>query len=355
MQLRVLLLIVLCAPLVWAGPTRTIESRTGKQQPGVRERVDDEGLTFSQSGRETMVGWDELKPRSAYEARKELTSYDDAAERVALADFARKLKLFPEAMEQYEIALALGGLDEAAFEKLAQQIEQEEIAYLTARIDALLKSKAEPEACLEAIKRLKSRYPTHPRNEEYQPHIERLVKILADRKQQEIDAEQQQKESKELAALRKKILKLQEKKVKALRTASKLQDEAKVYIERRSISGLKKKLLEPKGAEKHYKKARQLLRDMVRADRQFQIVDKKQVQREFDAIAKELIECFLPPARLYMRERNYKRAVKMVQKILFYDPIHEEALEMARIIRKNRITFKASDITGIRGPIVTPK
>jgi hypothetical protein len=56
---------------------------------------------------------------------------------------------------------------------------------------------------------------------------------------------------------------------------------------------------------------------------------------------------------MMMRERNYRGALKMVQKILFYDPIHEEALDMAREIRKKRITFKASDITGIRGPIVT--
>ena len=79
------------------------------------------------------------------------------------------------------------------------------------------------------------------------------------------------------------------------------------------------------------------------------------MQPQFASYMATVSRGYLPVARLYMRGRNYKGAVRTVQKILFYDPIHEEALEMARVIRKNRITFKASDITGIRGPIVTPR
>ena len=49
-----------------------------------------------------------------------------------------------------------------------------------------------------------------------------------------------------------------------------------------------------------------------------------------------------------MKERNYKGSVKYVRKILLYDPIQEEALEMVEVIRKNRINFKLSDITNAR-------
>lgn len=336
-----------------AGPTRTIEFKTGKKKTVVLDKFDEQGLTFSQAGTQSVVAWDKLTPVSAFGARKELTSYDDAAQRIGLAEFGLRLKLFPEAMEQYEIALALGGLDEAAFEAKAKQVEKAEIAYLTGRIDELLKRKAEPAVCLQAIKRLKQRYPDHPKNAAYQPRIQELVDILAKRKQAELDDATQEKESKESAALRKRIDKLQTKKVTALRKAATMQQESLPLIERRTISGLKKKLLEPRGAERQYKRARACLRDMVKIDPQFTIVKRKQVQDEYDAIAAQLIACYLPVARLYMRERNYKRAVETVQKILFYDPIHEEALEMARIIRKNRITFKASDRSGIKGPIVT--
>jgi len=338
-----------------AGPTRTVQFKDGKKKTVVLEWCDDAKLVYSQAGRKTEIEWSKLMPASAYEARKELTSYDDADARVALAEFARGLKLFPEAMEQYEIALALGGLDERSFEKKAESLEKEEIAYLTGLIDALLKSKAEPTTCLTAIKRLKERYPDHPKNDDYTPHIQALVDILAKAKQSENDAREQAVESKEMAELRKKLDKLQAKRVKAQAKAKKLRGESADPIAKRSISGVKKKLLAPRGAEKYYKEIRKLLRDMYKVDRQFRIIDKKELQKADDATAAALVECYVPVARLLMRERNYKSAAKMVEKILFYDPIHEEALDMGREIRKKRIHFKASDITGIKGPIVTPK
>lgn len=333
--------------------TRTLHFVNGSRKAVVLVSYDEVGLTYRQSKKETKVSWQELTAASSFLARKELTPYDDASKRVKLADFARELRLYPEAMEQYEIALALGGLDENSFEDIAAAVEKEEVTWLTSRIDTLLKSRAEPEQCLSAIKRLRVRYPTHKRNAEYQPHIEELVSILAKRKQGEVDAAKAKVDSADLAKLRKKVDKLLARKKKALLKAKELQDAAPTAIARRSISGVKKCLIEPKGAEKYYKRARGNLRDLVRVDKDFQIVDGKQIQKEYDAIAGELIECFLPVARLYMKERNYRGAVKMVQKILFYDPIHEEALEMARIIRKNRIHFKASDRSGIKGPIVT--
>ncbi|MHC4452604.1 MAG: hypothetical protein ACYS0E_21090, partial [Planctomycetota bacterium] len=186
MLLRAFLLVGVFAVVAAAGPTRTIEFKTGKKKTVVLEKFDDQGLTFSQAGTETKVAWDKLTPVSAFGARKELTSYDDAAQRIDLAEFGLRLKLFPDAMEQYEIALALGGLDEAAFEKKAKEVEKAEIAYLTGRIDELLKKKAEPAVCLQAIKRLKERYPDHPKNAAYQPRIQELVDILAKRKQAEL-------------------------------------------------------------------------------------------------------------------------------------------------------------------------
>ena len=355
MMTRAVFLVALLAAVAAAGTTRTIQFKDGKKKTVVLEACDDAKLVYSQAGKKTEIEWDKLIATSAFEARKELTSYDDPAARLALAEFARKLKLYPEAMEQYEIALALGGLDETSFEKKAEALQKEEIAYLTGLIDKLLKSKAEPTTCLAAIKRLKQRYPDHPKNEKYTPHIQALVDILAKEKQDENDAAAKVAESKEMAALRKQIDKLEAKRAKALAKAKELRDESADPISKRSISGVKKKLLAPRGAERYYKEIRKLLREMVKVDRQFRIIDRKQLQKADDATAAALVECYLPVARLLMRDRNYKGAAKMVEKILFYDPIHEEALEMGRKIRKNRISFKASDITGIKGPIVTPR
>ena len=349
------LLVGLLAAVAAAGPTRMIEFADGRKKTVVLEACNDDVLTYSQVGRKTDVAWAKLKPRSAFMARKELTSYDDPAKRLALAEFARRLKLFPEAIEEYEIAHALGAIDEATYDDKEKQVAKEEVAHLTAVIDTLLKSKAEPTVCLDAIKRLKSRYPDHPKNADYAPHIKALVEILAQRKETEQNKVVEAKESKELAALRKAVEKQEAKIAKALSKAEKVRQNAPDAIKKRSISGIKKALIEPRGAEKYYKQARKLLRDLARIDRQFRIVDRKKLQARFDVIAVDLVECYLPVARMMMRERNYKGAVKLVEKILFYDPINEEALDMGREIRKKRIHFKASDRTGIKGPIVTPK
>ena len=69
-------------------------------------------------------------------------------------------------------------------------------------------------------------------------------------------------------------------------------------------------------------------------------------------IEKLLIDCYVQVARILMKERAYKSAVEYVRKILLYDPIHEEALEMVDEIRKNRISFRMSEITNAR-PRVT--
>ena len=128
MMIRAALLVGLMAAIAAAGTTRTIQFKDGKKKTVVLEECDDAGLVYSQAGNKTEIKWDELMAASAYEARKELTSYDDADARLALAEFARGLKLYPEAMEQYEIALALGGLDESSFEKKAEALQKEEIA-----------------------------------------------------------------------------------------------------------------------------------------------------------------------------------------------------------------------------------
>ena len=348
---RTFALLCLLAAAV-AAESMTLTFKSGKKKSYTLVKADDDALTVMQGGAESTIPWAELTRESAYEARRKLTSYDDPTQRLALSDFARKLNLFPEALEQLEIALALGGLDEASFEKRAAAIEADEVTYLTASVDQLLKTGAEPAVCLAAIKRLKERYPEHPANVRYEPHVKALVEKLAEKAEQEQEAEQQQAEDAALAGLRKEIEKLNLRKVKALDTAAKLHEEGKEAAEKRQVSRVKKRLVEPMGAEKYYKRARSYLREMVRRDKQFRIVTRDGVQKEYDDITLKLIDCYLHVARTLLTQRNYKGAVPYVRKILLYDPIHEEALEMVETIRKNRISIKVSDITNAR-PRVT--
>jgi hypothetical protein len=351
-MIRIATVLCLLAALGSAGEKITLQFADGKQKAVTLKSFDADSLAFVQADNEHRVGWAELTPESAYAARKALTPYDDGAARLGLAEFARKLRLFPEAQEQLEIALALGGLDEAAFEKRAAALQKEEVWYLTTSIDTLLKAKADPATILAAIKRLKERYPAHEANRKYEPHVKALVEQLAQAAEKEQAAAVKEDEDKELSKLRAAIEKENKKKIRWLAEADDLIKESKEAIAKRQVSRVKRKLVEPSGAERYLKRARQNLRNMAKLDREFRIVTKEGLQKEWDEIEKKLISCYLEVARILMDQRNYKGAVEYVRQLLIYDPINEEALEMVDEIRKNRITFKASDITNAR-PRVT--
>ena len=351
-MVRVALISGLLAALAVAGEKLTLTFVGGKKKTVTVLSFDEEGITLVSGGKERKAAWIELKPESAYEARKALTPYDDGKGRLALARFARSLRLYAGAQEQLEIALALAGLTEEQFETEAKEIEAEEVAFLCARIDTLLKTGEHPTICLKAIKRLKERYPDHENNTRYEPHIKALVEKLA----QEIEAKQAAQKKKvddaELSGLRKALEKLDKKKLAALEKAKKLHDESAEAIEKRQISRVKNKLVEPRGAERYYKQARKYLRAQAKADRGFRIITKADLQKEYEAIETKLIDCYLKVARILLTQRNYKGAVKYVRNALYYDPINEDALDMKKTIEENRISFRMSDITYTR-PRVT--
>jgi tetratricopeptide (TPR) repeat protein len=342
-----LLLCLLVASAAAAEPL-TLVFTDGKKKTMTPLAYDAQGLKAAQGEKEEMIPWADLEPLSAYAACKALTPYDDGPAILELARVARRLKLFPEALEQLEIALALGGLDEAAFEKEQGEIAAEEVEHLTAVIDGLLETDAEPERCLAAIKRLKERYPAHEANAAYEPHVKELVAAVAAEQQAVQDAASKDVADKALVKLQEAVAKEQAKKEQALATAARLREEAGPAIELRQVSRARKKLVEPLGAEKHLKEARKRLRNIARLDPQGLVVKREDLQREYGDIEKLLVDGYLKVARILIGERNYKGAVEYVRKVLLYDPINEEALDMAEEIRKNRIHFKASEISNTK-------
>lgn len=337
-------LCLLCAAAPAAEPL-TLVLKDGAKKTVTPVSCDADGLTAKQGSDDVKIAWSDLAPPSAYAARKALTPYDDGAATLELSRFARRMGLYPEALQQLEIALALGGLDEAAFEKEQGEVAAEEVDHLTATIDSLLETDADPETCLAAIKRLKERYPAHEANATYEPHVKELVQALAEEKQADEDAAGKEAGDKALQKLREAVGKELARKEQALATAEQLRKEADPAIELRQVSRVKKKLVEPMGAEKYLKEARTRLRNIARLDPQGLLVKREDIQKEYAAIEKSLIDCYLKVARTLLHERNYKGAVEYVRKVLLYDPINEEALAMVEEIRKNRISFKLSEIT----------
>ncbi len=335
-----------------AAESHTLHFADGKKKTMSVESCDAGGVTVREGGGVSRIEWHALAPGSAYAVRKSFTSFDDGPARLALAEFAAALRLYPEAQEQLEIALALDGLDEAAFEQRSETLAAEEVAWLKERIDALLATRAHPTECLGAIKRLKERYPDDSNNSLYEPRVQELVEAIAKEMQGKQDLADESGKDAAAEKLRGEVEKLQKKKAEALARADALMTESAEAVEKRVISRIKKCLVEPQGAEKYLKRARTFLRAIATADPRFTVVSREDLQAEYDATEKKLVECYLGVARQLMRDRNYKSAVDSVRKILYYDPIHEEALEMKAEIEKNRIHFKASDITNAR-PRVT--
>ncbi len=345
---RDLVILLLLAASAAAAEPLTLVLKDGNKRTVNPLSFDADGLLAKYGAEDVKFAWNDLTGESAYAARKALTAYDDGAAILDLSRFARGLALFPEALEQLEIALALGGLDEAAFENEQKEVAAEEVEFLTATIDNLLETEAEPLRCLAAIKRLKERHPSDEANATYEPRVKELVQALAEEEQAEEDATAKKADDKAMAKLREAVGKEQARKEQALATAAQFRKEADPAIELRQVSRVKRKLVEPQGAERFLKDARKRLRNIAKLDPQGLLVPREDLQKEYASIEKLLIDCYVQVARILMKERAYKGAVEYVRKILLYDPIHEEALSMVDEIRKNRITFKASDISNAR-------
>ncbi|MGH7161886.1 MAG: hypothetical protein ACREID_00265 [Planctomycetota bacterium] len=349
---RIAALLAVLAASAWAGEKVTLVFRDGKTLVAEPAACDAEGVTVGTGPVARTIPWKELTPASAYATRKALTDSADGPARLELSAFALSLGLHPEALADLEVALALGAISEADFEAREEAIEKEEIEALRGRVDALLETGDDPKACLDAIRRLKERYPDHPANADYQPQVDALVEALRKEADEQVDAKEAAQDDARLAALRKALDSLAGKKNAALAKAEALKKAGVEAAAKGQVARARRNLVEPTGAERQYKLARALIRDMVRKDRSFAVIAKTAIQKEYDAIERSLVDCYLHVARMLMRERNYKGAVEYVRKILLYDPIHEEALEMAEEIKKNRIHFKASDVTNAR-PRVT--
>jgi tetratricopeptide (TPR) repeat protein len=336
---RVALALCLACTLAHTDQSATLVFANGKKQNVRISSFDDQGVTIGTGTTTRKVPWATLTPESAFQVRKALTAAGDVAARQGLAEFARALKLFPQAMEELELVLALGGIDEGEFEKRTKEIQAEEQQHLCSRIDALLGSDQDPAACLAAIRTLKKRYPDHPNNAKYEPLVKQLAQTLAKQTKGKTAADEAA-----LSRLEKTVAKLQAKKEAALEKAEELQRQAEAAIAKRQLARIKRTLLKPSGAEKYYKLARKHLRTIARTDTHFLVVTKTALQKEYDDLGGKLISCYLVVARALVRERNYRGAVEYVRKILLLDPLHEEAWELVRVIEKNRIHFKSSDI-----------
>ena len=343
-----ILVLALCGTAV-AEESLELTFKDGKKVTATVSGGDDETVTLGKGKTERKVKWTELAPESAFRARKSLSAYDDGAAHLVLAEFALSLRLYPQAQEELEVALALGALGEDAFEKRAAGLKEAEVDMLTSKVESCLEKGEEPTVTLGAIKQLKKRYPDHVINKAYEPLIKALVAQIEKSALEQQSNERQVADEAALKDLKKKLAKIRKKKDKELRKADELKAEGLEAAGKGIVSRVRKRLVEERqSAVAHYKKARTYLRRMRRMDPQFTVLDREKLRKEYDRIEKDIVACYLAAAEVYLDQRSYKRAVLYVYKVLLYDPINERALEMKAEIARNRIHFRVSDISNAK-------
>ncbi|MFQ5844836.1 MAG: hypothetical protein ACE5JG_07600 [Planctomycetota bacterium] len=332
-----------------AGPALDLHFKDGRKVTATVSAHDAETVTLGTGATQRKVRWAELRPESAFRARRALTPYDDGPARLRLSEFAAAHRLFPQALEELEVTLALGGLTEDQFERRARALREAEVEALSEKIESCLEKGEEPAVTLDAIKALRKRYPDHPINRIYEPLVKQLVGKLEKSARSLQEAERRIEDAAAVADLKQHLAPVRRKVDRALAKAAELKEKGLQAAARDVVSGTRKKLVDERiGAVAWFKKARTSLRKLAKLDRGFRVLDREALRKEYDRIEKDLVDCYLTAARVYLGQRNYKRAALYVYKVLLYDPIHEEALEMKEEIGRNRIRFKASDITNAR-------
>ena len=72
-----------------------------------------------------------------------------------------------------------------------------------------------------------------------------------------------------------------------------------------------------------------------------------------DRLSRKIVGTMIDATQLMMREGNWKRGAFYCDHGLRYDPANRHLLKMRQEIADNRITRKASELTGVKGTKTT--
>jgi len=343
----ILLTVLMSAASVATAADDILTLKNDKIVVGQIKSLDEKGVTVVTKDGEAKYDWAALVPRCQYEVRSDHLGEKDADGHAGLADFCLDNRLFAEARSEANIAKALGYDDRKALAGFLATVNQAEADYTFAKVEQLI-AEQDFDKAREEIRRFLRQAPPS----DFTDRARAMVADLIRRRDAQIIRNE---EEKKLAVKLEKKQKLTERIEKLTAEVKKYRDAATTaYAEGVRYHNLGNITRAKKGYEacEHFLfRAHHTLSRIQRLVRRGATFDK--ASEEKSAIRARLVEVYLGLARLHVSQRNYKRGMPFLLKVLFLDPVNEEALILRDKVNANWLRTSARRLTNTPGVRVT--
>jgi tetratricopeptide (TPR) repeat protein len=335
----ILIAFILLVPSVALGADDVLQLRTGQLAVGEITSLDAKGVTLTKDGSEAHYAWDVLTPICQYEVRSDHLEPADAKGRVELAEFCLRYGLYSRARKELDTARGLGYGDRANLDRLSAVVNEAEAEAAFSRIDQLILEEEYPTA-LEEIRRFLIQAPQSDQTRRARAMVPDLLRRIESQSQREEEARQEALDEAKAEEIAKRLARYLESAEAARRAATEAYAEASRYHQIGNVTR----------ARKAYERAEQSLLSAYRDLRKVQQIAREGVAaqkaaKDKLAIRGKLTEIYLGLARLYLDDRNYKKGVPYVHRVLYLDPVNKAALDMRREVDERRIRRRLSGMT----------
>ncbi len=320
----------------------------GETLTGVVESIGPTGLVL-RIGDETRrpIPLDRLAPLGLFRARSAHTPVADGASRLALAEFAVDLGLFAEARVEFEKALALGALDDAAFAKALAAAEGAavEVGLAEARTRA---AAGDHEGALEVARRLRVDFAEAPGADAIGRLIQSLIDDLAAIEAADAAARDELEKFELGVARAKEIFRRKTLALDLLREGRRIAAETREKRDQGSVTR-SRKLAEQ--ADERFMAARRHL-GRLRRILPNDAPERPEILAALNHLDREQFDLLFGMARFLFREaRVFTDAERFAARASAIDPVHPDLIELRDQIVASRIRFRASDVTNIHGTV----
>lgn len=333
-----LLFLLLVAAPATAGE-EVLQLKSGKLAVGEIKSIDEKGVTLVKDGQEAHYDWSTLTPICQYEVRADHADPEDADAHFTLAEFCVRYGLYTRARAELDTARGVGYSDAKKLDHMIFVVNEAEADAAFATIEQLI-AEEEYKLALEEIRRFLVQAPQSDHTRKARAMVSDLLRRIDSQSLREAEAQEDAEDERKAKDLAQQLAKLLEQSEKYRAIAAEAYAEASRYHQLGNVTRARKAYLK---AEEALLLAHRALRKVQHTTRDGVASEKAAGNRK--AIRAKLINIYLGLASLYLEDRNYKRGVPYVNRVLYLDPVNETALDMRRDVDENRIRRRMSGMT----------
>ncbi len=321
------------------GADEVLQLKSGKLAVGEIKATDAKGVTLVKDGLTAHYDWNALTPICQYEVRADRTDPEDADGHFALAEFCLRHGLYTRARSELDTARGVGYADRKKLDQLMVVVNEAESDAAFAQIEQLI-AEEEYKLALEEIRRFLVQAPQSDHTRRARAMVADLLRRMDSQALRDEEAREALEDEQKADQVAKRLAKLLDSAEKYRAIAAEAYAEASRYHQIGNVTRARKAYLK---AEEALLRAHRALRQVQQTSRAGVATEKAKKDRK--AIRQKLVTIYLGLASLYLDDRNYKRGVPYVNRVLFLDPVNETALDMRRDVDANRIRRRMSGLT----------